>query len=228
MEKTIRLKSIVVGLLVALITFIIVDVTPFLFLWAGLSSQRYDTQLALQKWAVKTSVFRFQKVYTRNSILPLLVLSGDYTTAISYFDDLEALGSADNFNTKLAIFSYIKIGEFDKALSYAILINDKSRMAQIYIKQKDYAKANIMVESLMLDNPVKISTYVYKSEMLYDGGKYNEANSYIDKALNISPTYIDALYLKSRIMGKLGNSVESKKCFNQAKYLDSIKESMIR
>ena len=226
MNKTIKVKTIVTGLFIAMAVFVIVDIIPFIFLWAGLSARGTFEQITLQKWAVKTSVFKFQKIYTRNSVLPLLVLTGDYVDAIHYFRELELLDGADNLNTRLAIYSYIQTGDYRSALQYAHLIDDKSRAAQIYIKLKDFKKAAILVESLLRENPVKISTYLYKSELLFNEGRYGDAETYVNKALGISPTYVDALYLKSRILNKTGRGAEAKRCFNQAKYLESKRKSI--
>ena len=223
--KNVKVKSVVIGLCIAFAIFVVVDIIPFVLLWAGLSAQGISEQVTLQRWAVKTSVFKFQKIYTRNSILPLLVLTGDYVDAIHYFNELEYLDGADNFNTRLAIYSYIQTGDYSTALSYAHLIDDRSRAAQIYIKLKDYKKAKIIVDKLLRENPVKISTYLYKSEILFYEGKYGDAENYVNKVLQMSPTYIDALYLKSRILNKVGRGADAKRCFSQAKYLESKKKS---
>lgn len=223
--KNVKIKSIVIGLCITLAVFVVIDIIPFVLLWAGLSAQGVSEQITLQKWAVKTSVFKFQKIYTRNSILPLLVLTGDYVDAIHYFNELEYLDGADNLNTSLAIYSYIQSGDYNTALTYAHLIDDKSRTAQIYLKLKDYKKAKIIVDKLLRENPVKISTYLYKSEILFYEGKYADAENYVNKALHMSPAYIDALYLKSRILNKVGRSVDAKRCFSQAKYLESQRKS---
>ncbi len=225
MNKTIKVKSIIIGLFISMAIFVVIDIIPFVLLWAGLSAHGISEQGTLQKWAVKTSVFKFQKIYTRNSILPLLVLTGDYVDAIRYFNELEALDGADNLNTRLAIYAYIQTGDYNTALSYANLIDDKNRIAQIYIKLKDYAKAGIIVENLLRENPVKVSTYLYKSEILFNDGKYGEAENYVNKALKMSPTYIDALYLKSKILNKIGKGTDAKRCFSQAKYLESQRKS---
>lgn len=221
MEKTIKIKSIVITVLIFICVFLILDVVPFIFLWAGMSAKGVPNQIELQKWAVKTSVFKFQKIYTRNSILPLLVLSGDHDTAINYFNDLEKLGGADSLNTKLVTYSYIQSGDYENALRYANMINDRSRMVQVYIKLKNYAKANNVVDSLLMEKDIKSSTYLYKSELLYNEGKYVEANNYIDKALKSSSSYIDGLYMKSKILTKLGRTAEANKYFNIAKYAEA-------
>lgn len=224
MEKTIKIKSIIGGLLIALCILIVLDVIPFLFIWTGVLAKNSSDEITLQKWAVKTSVFRFQKIYTRNNLLPQLVLTGDYVTAINYFKELEDLDGADSLNTRLAIYSYIKTGDYDNALMYASLINDRTRLAQIYIQIKDYVKANIVLESLLKEDSAKASTYLYKGEVLLHEGKYQEANNFADKALEKAPNYIDALYLKSKVCTKLGRVAESKKYFSQAKYLESKRE----
>ena len=99
-------------------------------------------------------------------------------------------------------------------------------MAQIYIRLRDFQKAAILVDGLLMEKPIKVSTYLYKSELLFNSGKYGEAEVYINKALGISPAYIDALYLKSKILNKLGKGSEAKRCFSQAKYLESQRKSL--
>jgi len=220
MEKTIKVKSILKGLLIAFCIFILVDIIPFVILWIADSATSTANQIAIQKWAVKTSVFNFQKVYTRNSILPLLVLSEDYGTAIEYYKELEDLQGTDNLNTELIIYSYIRTGDYDNALMYASLINDKSRMAQIYLIKKDYEKADIVTKDLLSEKSIKASSYLYKSEILYHNGDYQQAYDYVDKALNLSPNFVDALYLKARICNNMGKSAEAKKYYSMAKYLD--------
>lgn len=226
MNKNLKIKSMLAILGIFVLIFVLFNILPFLYLWAGLSAKDYQTQVKLQKGAVQMSVFNFQKVYTRNSVLPILVLTGDYNTAVEYFEDLEELDSIDTLNTKLAIFSYIKIGEFHKALSYAILVKDDSRVAQIYLKLKDYQKANFVVNELLKKKPPNISTYEYKAELLLEENKLKDADMYVDKALEISPTYINALYLKSRICKRLNKSEDSKKYLAKAQYYDNMKKDL--
>jgi tetratricopeptide (TPR) repeat protein len=94
-------------------------------------------------------------------------------------------------------------------------------MVQVYIKLKNYAKANNVVDSLLMEKDIKSSTYLYKYELLYNEGKYVEANNYIDKALKSSSSYIDGLYMKSKILTKLGRTAEANKYFNIAKYAEA-------
>ena len=200
MGQTIKVKSIIITIFVVVCVFVLIDIIPFLFMWVGLSANEPSNQISLQKMAVKTSVLRFQKIYTINNVLPLLVLSGDHVTAIKYFNELETLDGADSLNTKLVIYSYIQTGDLQNALKYAKLIGDRKRLAQIFILLKDYDKAENIVDGLLMDKSVMASTYLYKSELLYNEGKYDEANHYVDNALNLSPNFIDGLYLKSRVI----------------------------
>ena len=223
MGKTVKVKSIIITIFLIVLFFVLIDIIPFVFLWVGLSAKSPSNQISLQKWAVKTSVLRFQKIYTINSVLPILVLSGDHVTAIKYFENLELLDGADSINTRLIIYSFIQTGDFDNALKYAQLIGDKKHIAQIYIKKKDYKMAANVVDGMLLDENVKPAAYLYKSELLYNDCRYSEANNYVDKALKLSPSYIDGLYMKSKILAKFGNASESKKYFSKAKYLESVR-----
>lgn len=228
MKITKRAKYIIIISSVLSLFFIILNILPFWLMWAGITAPEYKNQLSLQKMAVQTSVFRYQKIYTRNNLLPTLVLSGDYDTAIKYYKELEILNGADNFNTKLVIYSYINIGDYNEALNYASLIKDKSKMAQIYIKMEDYPKAAILVDELMTRKPVAISTYAYKSELEYVQGNIESAEIYANKVLAVSPAYLDVLYLKAKICKRQGKDDDARKYFNQAKYIDDKRKSLYR
>lgn len=228
MKITKRTKNVIIISLVIVVIFIILDVLPFWFMWAGITAPVFSDQMALQKKAVKVSVFRFQKIYTINNILPMFVLSGDYDEAIKCYKELELLDGADNFNTRLVIYALINKGEYIEALSYAQLINDKSKMAQIYIKLGDYPKANILINELLSEKNVDISTYAYKAELAYAQGKIEEAGKYADIVLNKSSAYLDILYLKSKICKKQGKDVDARKYFNQAKYIEDMRKSLYR
>ena len=227
-KKGKKIKNSVIVLGIILFILIIIDVLPFWFMWAGNNAPDYPSQLKLQKKAVETSILRFQKIYTINNVLPLLVLSEDYTTAIDYYRELEILNGADNFNTKLIIYALINTGNYNEALSYAYLINDKSKMAQIYLRMQDYHKAEVLINELMSKNSISVSTYLYKAELEYAKGNIKEASIYADKVLSMSPTYYDVLYLKSKICKKQNNKTDAKRYFYQAKYLEEKRKDMYK
>lgn len=223
-----KIKSKIFPLVIVFVFFVVLAVLPFLFLWAGFWAKDVQCRISLQKKSVQTSVFVFQKVYTRNSILPLLVLTGDYSTAIKYFEQLEKLGAMNTSNASIAVYSYMKMKDYDNALKYAEIINDKSRLVQIYLIKKEYAKAGNIIDELMSKDSVKVSTYYYKSELLNQEGKTDDALYYVQKALSISPAYVDALYLKSALLAKTGRIKESNEILSKAKHLESYRENIYK
>jgi len=139
---------------------------------------------------------------------------------------LEKLDAVDNANIKLAIFSYIRVGDYDKALKYAIQANDKVHQAQIYLLTKNYAKANEIVDELLKRNNVQINTYIYKAELLINDKKLLQAEKYADMALAKAPNSVDALYTKVKILNKTNRKEEAKKYFKKAR-VQEIKRSML-
>jgi tetratricopeptide (TPR) repeat protein len=216
MKKDSVTASIISICLMGLGILIFMDILPFLFVWASLVATNNDDVILLQEKSIKTSVFKFQKIYTRNSAISGLFLMKDYDKVIEYYKDLEEMDAVEPWNTTLVIMAYLNSGDMDNALKYAKASGNKNLLARVYVKTKDFEKAKPIVEDILSKKPT-ISAYLYKAEILISENRWNEAEKYIDKALKISPKYIDALYLKAKILNKYGKNEEAKKYISRAK-----------
>lgn len=228
MKQDSKIAAIISLCLVAFGVLIFMIILPFLFMWSSLMSQDTAESLNLSEKAVKTSVFKFQKIYTMNDALSTLALTGNDDKVIEYFEELEKLEATDKLNTLIAILSYIKVGDLDKALMYAQKINSKNSIAHIYLLKKDYAKASSLVDELLKENSDSIKANLYKSQLLYAEGKWKEADIYIDKVLTRSPSYIEALEEKAKICAKLGKNADAKKYESKAEFLKARRKNLYK
>lgn len=212
--------TLISGFIILFIIVFLLDTLPFLFLWLSALTSDVEESVNLGKRAVNTSVFKFQKIYAMNYTMSGLVLSKDYVTALEYFNKLEEYGVVDDMTVRLAIYAFIKTGNYDAANFYAFQINDKFKIAQIAIITKDYVRAKRYVDELMKSQKVNALTYLFKSQLLSSENRWIEAEKYVDIALTKSPSFVDALYEKAKICLKLGKQAEYKKYHSQAKLLE--------
>ena len=61
-----------------------------------------------------------------------------------------------------------------------------------------------------------------KGGFLCDADQYQDAIKLMDKILEIDSRYVDALFLKSKILSVIGKTEESKECKNRAEKTESI------
>lgn len=228
MKKDSVTATIISLISISLGVLVFMDILPFLFVWASLVATNNDDIMQLQEKSVKTSVFKFQKIYTRNSALSSLYLMKDYDKVIEYFKDLEKLGAVEPMNTTLATMSFLNTGDFENALKYAKESNNENLLARVYIKSRNFEKAKPIVEKLLSQKNSSTSIYLYKAEILISENKWKEAETYIDKALKISPNYIDVLYVKAKILNNNGQKENAKKYTSKAKALELKRSNLNR
>jgi tetratricopeptide (TPR) repeat protein len=109
---------------------------PFALVWIfpkdfGLKSQ------CMAKFAIKISIFREQKIYTLNNAISQLILSKNYLEAIDYIKELEKLNAEGTVHKYLAAYAYMNLGQYDEALKYAILSNNKKIEKKILNKMRE-------------------------------------------------------------------------------------------
>lgn len=228
MKKDSKIASVLSILLIGLGILIFLDILPFLFVWASLVATNNDDMILLQEKSIKTSVFKFQKIYTRNSALSSLYLMKEYDKVIEYFKELEDMNAVEPMNTTLAIMSYINVGDYNNALKYAKESNNKSLLAKVYIKTKDFDKAKPIVDDLLAQKKSSLPALLYKSEILIHENKIKDAEICIDKILKINPNYIDALYIKAKILNKYGKGDEAKRYTSRAKVLEMRRSNLYK
>jgi tetratricopeptide (TPR) repeat protein len=228
MKKDSKIATLISLFSIGLGVLIFLDILPFLFVWASLVATNSNDMILLQKKAIKTSTFKFQKIYTRTSALSSLYLTENYDDVIKYYGDLEKLNSVDNMSTLLVINSYLATGNFDKALEYAKTTNKKSILAKVYIKRQEFDKAKPIVEEMLQSNKKQLTAYLYKAEILIHENKWNEAESYVNKILNSNQNYLEALYLKAKILQKQNKPEEAKKFESRAKIIELKRSSLYK
>ena len=228
MKKDSKIATLISLFSIGLGVLIFLDILPFLFVWASLVATNTDDMILLQKKAIKTSTFKFQKIYTRTSALSSLYLTGNYDDVIKYYKDLEKLNSIDKMSTLIVINSYLAIGDLDNALEYAKTTNKKSILAKVYIKRQEFDKAKPIVEEMLQSNKKQIAAYLYKAEILIHENKWVEAESYVNKILKSNPNYLEALYLKAKILKKHNKPNEAKKYESKAKVLEIKRNNLYR
>lgn len=94
-----------------------------------------------------------------------------------------------------------KTGSEEESLAYAIIYNHmpwEDAMNQLYsysIEQKDYRKAGVVLEALVLEHPKEESFYERSANLFGEAGDYENSAFYFKKAFALSPSFDKARYL---------------------------------
>ncbi len=222
MKRNSKLATTISIAMIAFGIFMFLLIHPFLYIYIGLIEQG-KTNVHNTKWdklAVKYSIFKAQKIYTIESALAGLYISKDYETAIAYINELERLNLDDDLHRSLASYIYFKKGDMAKSLEYAKASDNKKQMAKIYIATNDIKNAEILVNELLKDTPITVTTMLRKAELEIAKGNWTIADSYIDKALKVSSNNRDVMRTKIKILNHYGKFQESKKYQNKIDELD--------
>ena len=197
--------------------FLFVWILPFLFVWLSFGTELSNEESLpyLQK-AVKYSIFKPQKLYTLETIIPTLLVLDKNKEAISYYEIYEKQHpDNDNLNTKatktLVTYAYIKTNNYDKALTIAKDTNNLYQQAKIYIATNNLDMAKKTVEEIFSTKTKSKLPYLYVAQIQLKEGYPKSANTSIDKLLLVNPQHTEALETKAEILKALGLTDEYNK-----------------
>ena len=213
------------SILIAIGVFLFVWILPFLFIWLsfGVNLSNVESLPYLRK-AVKYSIFRTQKLYTLESIIPTLLVLEKDKEAISYYGIYEKLNPTDDdLDTKatktLVTYAYIRTKNYDKALEISKETNNLYQQAKIYVEINDLDKAKETVEKIFSTKTQSKLPYLYVAQIQLKEGYPNSAHNSIDKLLKVKPTHIDALKTKAKIFEAQGNKTQAEIYYLKAKQI---------
>ena len=211
--------------LIAIGAFLFVWILPFLFIWLsfGVNLSNVESLPYLRK-AVQYSIFRTQKLYTLETIIPTLLVLDKNEEAISYYEAYEKLNPSDeDIDSKatktLATYAYIRTKNYDKALEIAKETNNLYQQAKIYIAIDELDKAKETVEKIFSTRTPSKLPYLYVAQIQLKEGYPNSAHNSIDKLLKVNPKNTDALETKARIFEAQGNKTQAEIHYLKAKQI---------
>lgn len=207
------------SILVAIAIFLFIWSLPLIYSWIALSSpfsnseqnNKKHTQSEYFKKAVKYSVFKWQKIYTIENLIPTLLLSNEYNEVIKYYEQMEKANIETNIAKSLSTFAYIKVGKYDKALQLAKETNNLYQQAKIYIATNNLDMAKKTVEEIFSTKTKSKLPYLYVAQIQLKEGYPKSANTSIDKLLLVNPQHTEALETKAEILKALGLTNEYNK-----------------
>ena len=213
------------SVLIAIGVFLFVWILPFLFIWLsfGINLSNVESLPYLKK-AVQYSIFKTQKLYTLETIIPTLLVLNKNEEAISYYEIYEKLNpSNEDIDTKatktLVTYAYIRTKNYDKALEIAKDTNNLYQQAKIYIEIDELEKAKETVEKIFSTKTQSKLPYLYVAQIQLKEGYPNSAHNSIDKLLKINPKHVDALETKARIFEVQGNKTQAEIHYLKAKQI---------
>ena len=210
---------------VAIGIFCFVWILPFLFIWLSFGNNLSNVEsLPYLKKAVKYSIFRAQKLYTLETIIPTLLVLEKDKEAISYYESYKKLNPApDDFNVKatktLVTYAYIRTKNYDKALEIAKETNNLYQQAKIYIAINEIEKAKETVEKIFSTKTQSKLPYLYVAQIQLKEGHPNSAHNSIDKLLEVNKKNTDALETKAKIFESQGNKTQAEIHYLKAKQI---------
>jgi len=199
MKKESNFIFIIASVIICAVILLIIWALPFLYMYIGLFDEGKTGahNLKWDKLAVKYSIFKNQKIHTIPAAVTLFSLARDYDTVIEYSKELERIGELTNADKFFISNAYMKKGDYPNSLKYA---TNKYQKLSNYIYMGEIEKAQIIVDQLLTENPVKPTTYLYKSEIEIETNNWHDAEIWIDKLLKINPQHLEALKVKAKIL----------------------------
>lgn len=213
------------SVLIAIGVFLFIWILPFLFIWLSFGVNLSNVEsLPYLKKAVQYSIFRTQKLYTLETIIPTLLVLEKDNEAISYYESYEKLKPTDNdLDTKatktLVTYAFINTKNYDKALTLAKETNNLYQQAKIYIAIDDLDNAKNTVEKIFSTRTKSKLPYLYVAQIQLKEGYPNSAHNSIDKLLKINPKHVDALETKAKIFETQGNKTQAEIYYLKAKQI---------
>ncbi len=213
------------SVLIAIGIFLFIWILPFLFIWLsfGINLSNVESLPYLKK-AVKYSIFRTQKLYTLETIIPTLIVLEKDKEAISYYEIYENLNpDTEDLDAKatktLVTYAYINTKDYDKALTIAKSTNNLYQQAKIYIATNDLDNAKETVEKIFSTKTKSKQPYLYVAQIQLKEGYPNSAHNSIDKLLKVNPKNTDALETKAKIFETQGNKIQAEIYYLKAKQI---------
>lgn len=212
MKKDSKIAAVISSIMILFAVLLFIRALPYIYVWIAYGAEKNVQTEYLEK-AVKYSVFPDQKAYTIEAIMPSLVLSGNFEDAIKYYEEYKKTNTDSiikNAITHLAGYAYLHSERYADALEIAKELNDKTFLAQIYMKIGDVNTAKVLVNELVKENPEKVMNYRYLAEVQMGENKWKEAEISINKVLEFAPNNLDVLKDKVEISKQLGKTKEYK------------------
>ncbi len=223
MKKDSKVAITISSILITFAILLFIWILPFLYVWISFEIPDKNTQINYLKKAVKYSIFPVQKVYTIESIMPSLVLTGQYEQAIKYYIEYEKSDTNSLIRDAikhLAAYAYLHTDNYAEALKIAKETNNKTLQAQVYIKIRDFETAKTIVNELLKENPERLMNYRYVAEIQMGENKWKEAEVSINKVINFAPNNIEVLKDKAEISKQLGKTNDYKKYSKKIKEIE--------
>lgn len=205
------------SVLVAVGVLLFLWILPLIFTWLAYGGYDRQEEISYLKKAIACSIFKWQKLYTLENILPSLLLAEKYDEAIMYFERMEKDNIETSASKFLVINAYIKQKKYDKALQLAKEIDDQYKLARIYIETNDLANAKKAVEKIFSTKKKAPNAYLYVAEIQLKEGHPKSALQSIDKLLAINPKHIEAIEVKAKIYEALGQKTNAEAYYLKAK-----------
>ena len=203
----IGISSVLVGLGVLLFIWVL----PLIFTWLAFSSsiEYRANEISYFKKAINCSIFKWQKIYSIENIIPSLLVSEQYDEVIKYYEQMEKYNIETNIAKTLSTYAYIETGKYDKALQLAKETNSLYQQARIYVDTKDLDNAKKTVEKIFSTKKNAPNAYLYIAEIQLLEGHPKSALQSIDKLLAINPKHVEALEVKAKIYESLGQKIKA-------------------
>jgi len=208
-----HIAKIISVLMIGLGIFLIFLAVPYMFIWAAFAPTDKTESSYLEK-AYKTSIFKFQKVYTIDNILPALIIKQDYNSALLYIEELEKMDAMSQTDNYFAAYAYCETGEYKKALKYAQNSNSDRMIVKVYTGLKEFDKADNLISKMIEKNPQKVQNYLYKAELELAKGNYAGAEVSINKTLPEMKQSRQVWEIKSKIAKHYGRTQDLKEYEN--------------
>lgn len=102
--------------------------------------------------------------------------------------------------------------------------SDIFQIAENHFKENEYARAEPLLNQLIMKNTRRPEVFHMIGTIFYDQGKFNKAIRSFRRALEIDPSFTDSSVGLSIILNDLGRYDEGQKVFDEAKAMLALKQ----
>lgn len=223
MKKDSKIAIILSSILIAFAILLFIWILPFLYVWIAFGTSDKNSETDYLKKAVKFSIFQTQKIYTIESIMPSLLLTGQYEQVIKYYLEYKKINThsaAKNAIKHLAAYAYLHSENYAEALEIGKETNSKIIQTQVYIKIRDFETAKVLVNEMFKEKPENLMNYRYVAEIQMGENKWKDAEISINKVLSFAPNNLDVLKDKAEISKQLGKTNDYNKYSKKIKEIE--------
>jgi len=157
----------------------------------------------------------------------LYVRASDAYAQKQFAEVIELLQKQNNFPPALILrakaeYFSDKTDKAEKSCRRAIKLRPSSLEANLYLvrilrEKGDFKGAEILLESLLADNPQDIRALRLSAEFAYEKGKYDEAAIFLDRAAEFSAESAMVLLDRARLRWTAGKSKEALEDLSRAR-----------